>query len=244
MNGSEEIIISLSNEVYKKTNQGINKDDLDWYSRIESTSFFNVTSAVSLKYGGYGIIGYSGSGPCGTMSRTLLNALWRLNMPARKLQLLNNGQGKGGGHTMVEFYDNGFWRVLSPSDKTFVWRTENGEIATARQIQNNPTIFSQIYIARPDYPYLFDNYKNIRWDKLPNWITTIIKFIIGENKFNAMETPKLYDLPRTLFLYCSIFASFFFSIIAYILRPKKLSEEHITRRCVPDGYSAALHSRR
>jgi hypothetical protein len=226
LNDREQIAISLSSEIYRRTNKGINKDELDLYSRIESTSFFNVSSAVSLKYGAYGITGHSVFGPCGTMSRTLLNALWRQKIPARKLLLIDNEHGKGGGHAMVEFYHNGAWRVLSPSDNTFVWRTEDGEIATAKQIQNIPTIFSQIYIEKPNYPYLFDNYKNIRWEKLPNWITSMIKSVIGEHRFNSMETPKLYDLPRTMFLYCSILSSIFFSIVAYASRSKKPLEEH------------------
>ena len=204
--------------------KGINKQDLDWYSRIESTSFFNLTSAVSLKYEGYGIIGHSVFGPCGTMSRTLLNALWKLNIPARKLILVDNELGKGGGHTMIEFQYNGSWRVLSPSDNSFVWRTENGEIATASQIKNNPIIFSQIYKEKPNYPYLFDNYKNIRWKKFPNLITSIIKIVVGEKKFNSMETPRLYDLPRTLFLYYFILQAIFFSIVSYFSRSKNHSE--------------------
>ena len=221
LNDREQIAISLSEEIFERTHNGLDKRDLDWYSGIESTSFFNVTSAESLKHGFYGIKGHSQYGACGTMSRTLLNALWRLNIPARKLQLLNNEFGKGGGHTMIEFYHNGAWRVLSPSDKTFVWRTENGEIATARQIQNNSTIFSQIYKVNPKFRYLFDNYKNIRWEKFPNWATSKIKFFIGESKFESMETPKLYDLPRSLFLYCSIFSFIFFAFIVFILRPRK-----------------------
>ncbi len=220
LDDSEQIAISLSEKIFERTHRGLNKEDLDWYSGIESTSFFNVTSAASLKYGFFGIKGHSQYGDCGTMTRTLLNALWRLDIPARKLQLLNNEYGKGGGHTMIEFYHNDAWRVLSPSDETFVWRTEDGTIATAKQIKNNPDVFSQIYEANPKFRYLFDNYKNIRWEKFPNWLNSKIKLVIGVNRYEAMETPKLYDQPRTLLLYCSVLATIFFALLLFFFRPK------------------------
>lgn len=216
----EQIVISVSREIYKKTNKGLIRDELDLYSRVESLSFFNVTSAVSLRYGGFGIIGHTVYGPCGTMSRTLLNALWKLKIPARKLQLLNNEIGKGGGHTIIEFYHDDDWRVISPSDSTFVWRTENGEIASAKQIHDDPTIFSQIYRIKPNYRYLFDNYSNVRWEKLPQWVTCTIRFVIGERRFNSAETPKLYDLPRSLLLYCSISSLILCSIFVWIFKSK------------------------
>jgi hypothetical protein len=215
-----DVAASLAGEIYRRTNRGLNAEDLDWYSRLEGTSFFGVSSAAGLQYGFYGIVGHSQYGSCGTMSRTLLNALWKLGIPARKLQLVNNAEGKGGGHTLVEFYYNGAWRVISPADGAFVWRTEHGEIATARQIQSDPQTFSQIYAVQPGYPYLFDDYKHIRWSKLPTWLTATIRAVIGENRFNAAETPRLYDRPRTLFLYCSILASVLLALIAYVLRPQ------------------------
>ena len=172
------------------------------------------------------------------MSRILLNALWRLDIPARKLQLPNEASG---GHTMIEFYHNGKWRVLSPADNTFVWRTDNGEIASAIEIQDNPAIFSQVYSIKPHYPYRFDNYKHIRWNKLPNWLTSIIRRVIGENRFTSIETPRLYDLPRTLFLYCSILSSILLSIAAYVSRPRKrpLEEQSPMWVLVPLAYSDA-----
>lgn len=216
----EETILALSKEIYRKTNKGLIKDNLDWFSQIESISFFNMTAAVSLKYGGFGIEGHAVFGPCGTMSRTLLNALWRLNIPARKLQLLNNALGKGGVHTMIEFYYNGHWRVLSPSDNTFVWRNRNGEIATADEIQNDKKIFSQIYTEKPAYPYLFDNYANIRWEKLHKSLVSLIRIILGEKTFKSAQTPKLYDQPRNVFFFASISLSFFFALLGFIFRPK------------------------
>ena len=87
---NDDIAISISREIFRSTNRVVTRDKLDAYSRWEAFSFFNVTSGVSLKYGIYGIEGHSQLGPCGTMSRVLLNALWELQIPARKLHLLDN----------------------------------------------------------------------------------------------------------------------------------------------------------
>ncbi|MBI3949934.1 MAG: hypothetical protein HY314_05715 [Acidobacteria bacterium] len=220
LQNTEEMVISLSKEIYRRTKRGLSKHDLDWYSQIESASFFNMTSAVSLKYGGYGIIDHPAFGPCGTMSRTLLNALWRLDIPARKLQLLNNAQSKGGGHTMIEFYHNGRWKVLSPSDNAFAWRNKDGEMATAREIKDDYQVFSQIYKVKPHYRYLFDNPQNVRWDKLPSSIVRIIRFLIGEERFNTTQTPTLYDQPRELLFFTFSLSSIFFGVMGYILKPR------------------------
>jgi len=217
----DEIAIALSKEIYSRTNRALRPDQVDLFTRIESASFFNLSSAASLKYGFYEVFGDSQFGACGTMSRTLLNALWKLDIPARKLQILDNEQGIGGGHTVVEFFHDGAWRVVSPSDDGFVWRTEGGEIATAREIQTNPQIFAQIYAAQPNYPYLFDRYRHIRWSKFPDWFTSVIRSIIGPVRFNSMETPRLYDQPRTMLLYGSLSATMLTGILVYWLRPKR-----------------------
>jgi hypothetical protein len=214
-----EIAIALAQEIYERTNRGLPSEDLDLFCRLESESFFGVSAGGSLKYGFYGVYGNPQFGPCGTMSRTLLNALWKLDIPARKLQLFDNEEGKGGGHTMVEFYHDGAWRVISPADNGFVWLTEKGEIATARQIQSDPITFSQIYAQQPDYPYLFDNYQRIRWSKLPDGFTAAVRFVIGEHRYNSMETPRLYDLPRTLLLIAVGILAVLLGLMAYITRP-------------------------
>jgi hypothetical protein len=174
-----------------------------------------------LKYGFFEVFGDSQFGACGTMSRTLLNALWKLDIPARKLQILDNEFGRGGGHTVVEFYHDGAWRVVSPSDDGFVWRMENGEIATAQEIQGNPHIFAQIYAAQPNYPYLFDRFRHIRWSKFPDWLTATVRTVIGQARFDSMETPRLYDRPRTVLLYGSMSAAMLMGLVAYWLRPPK-----------------------
>ncbi|MBL7999775.1 MAG: hypothetical protein JNL32_14210 [Candidatus Kapabacteria bacterium] len=152
------------------------------------------------------------------MSRTLLNALWDLEIPARKLQLMKNSEGKGGGHTLVEYYDGGKWKVIAPSDSAFVWRNKHGEIATAQEIQESKAIFSQIYVTHPSFNYLFDNPRNINWDKLPTWMIPIIKFTLGNELFNSMQTPRLYDMPRHALLYFFLACTLIGSLSIIILR--------------------------
>ena len=54
-----DTVLALSNAIYISTNHPLERDSLDWYDRWESTSLFNVTSAVSLKYSGYGVRGHA-----------------------------------------------------------------------------------------------------------------------------------------------------------------------------------------
>ena len=216
----EEVVRAISNEIYRYTNKALDANSLGLYERLESISIFNMTSAVSLKYGGFGIMGHTTLGPCGTMSRILLNALWRLNMPARKLQLLSNIKNKIDSHTMVEFFDNGRWQVISPSNNSFIWKNKNGEIATVEEIKKDKDIFSQIFKQEPNFTYLFQGSKNIRWNKLPKSIVRIIRFTIGDKAFNKAETPKLYDIPRTLFFIICLIAICFFGTLFLVLKFK------------------------
>ena len=220
---NEEIVIRLSEAIHEKTSNPLSTQDLDSYSRWESTSPFNVTSAVSLRYGGFGVEGHSTYGACGTMSRTLLNALWTLDIPARKLQLLNNKEGRGGDHTMIEFFSGDRWLVISPSDNSFVWRMDDGRIATANEIHGDPELFAQIYKQDPRYPYLFDNYKNIRWEKLPRPVTRLFRILMGEKRYMNAVTPKLYDKPRTFFVIVSVMFACVFALGAALTvsRPRQ-----------------------
>ncbi len=162
LSNRDDTVLAISRTIYALTNNkyGTDPASMDWYDRFESTFFFNMSSTVALKYRSFGVHGHYVFGPCGTMSRLLLNTLWDLNIPARKLQLLNNSNGKGGGHTLVEYFDEGKWKVVAVSDSSFVWRNAEGQIASVAEIQHDPAVFSQIYAYQANYPYLFDNPKH------------------------------------------------------------------------------------
>jgi hypothetical protein len=199
----EDTVLTLAKAIYNKTNHGIKSEKLSWYEYVESTFYFNMTSTVALKHGGYGVIGHKVFGPCGTMSRVLANVLWDLDIPARKLQLTKNIEGKGG-HTMIEYFDKGSWRVIATSDNAFVWRNQYGEVATADEIRTSPSIFNQIFEQQKNYPYRFDDSRHVNWSKLPAPVVNTIRWLIGEETFSSIGTPAFYDQPRNVFLYTSI----------------------------------------
>jgi len=216
-----DIALLLSDAIYERTRDPLQEDELDWFSRLVSKSFFNMGPVASLRYGGFGLEGHSTVGPCGTMTRTLLNALWELDIPARKLQLLGNDKGEGGGHTMVEFQANGRWLVISPADSSFVWRNADGSIATAAEIQRDPRVFSQIYARYPAYPYLFERYSNIRWEKLPPSLRKFARTVLGKERYEHATTPRLYDRPRTVMFLGSLWVTLVFAVLVYATRPRR-----------------------
>ena len=137
---TDEYVAAMSRCVYKKTNDTCPLGELSPYERIEAESPANITTAVSLKHKIYVTEGHAENGPCGTMSRTLLNALWRNNIQARKLHLKMPDKT---GHTMIEYADGNKWKVIAPSDKSFVWKNTLGEIASVEEIQESDEVFSQ-----------------------------------------------------------------------------------------------------
>jgi hypothetical protein len=220
---TEEKVLRLSDAIYRRTRYVFDEDKLDWYSRLECKTALNVTASVSLRYGGFGLAGHSTVGPCGTMTRTLLNVLWSLDISARKLQILDNAEGKGGGHTMIEFQADGKWLVISPADSSFVWRKADGSIAGAEEIRRDPKLFSQIYERYPKYPYLFDRYGNIRWEKLPPRLQSLARRVLGEERYRTATTPRLYDRPRTLIFLASLCMTLLFGLLACAARPRRRS---------------------
>lgn len=215
------IALAISRDVYRRTNRSIVPGDLPLYERLESTSFFNVTSTVSLLRGTYGILGHTTIGPCGTMSRAVLGSLWSLGIPARKLQLLPVPNRPGGGHTMVEFFEGGRWRVLSPSDSTFTWLTRDGQIATVEEIRADTALFAQIFRRFPNYPYRFDNTAHIRWSKFPPPVQRAMRVLLGERGFRSALTPALYDQPRRLLWYMAMACCACFGALALLARSRR-----------------------
>jgi len=198
-------VLAMSQAIYDRTKNSLRPEQLPWLERLEATSYFNVGTGLALKYGFYGVVGHDVFGPCGTMTRVLLNACWRIGIPARKLQLLPGARDPGG-HTMVEFRSGDRWLVISPSDSSFVWRLPDGRIATREEIRGDSTVFAQVFDRYPRYPYRFDHPSNIRWEKLPGPVRTAFRTVLGEHGYAEAETPRLYDQPRRLVLYLALAA--------------------------------------
>jgi len=218
---TDAMVIAISQAIYARTNAGIRAADLPLFERWEATSSFNVDTSVALKYGGYGVEGSDRIGPCGTMTRVLLNACWSLGIPARKLQLEPDAQGGYAGHTMLEFYSGGRWQVISPSDSSFTWRTREGCIATVDEIRTDPATFAQIYARYPACNYCFSRPRHIRWEKLPAPVRATVRALLGEQRYEATETPRLYDQPRSLFLVMALTVTAAGVIAAWVTRPRR-----------------------
>lgn len=219
-----EKAIKIARRIYYETDNFVEKENLDWYSKWEATGFFNMTSSVGLEYNCFGVEGEPGDGPCGTMTKIFLVTMWDQNIRARKLQL--EAVNEHGGHTMAEFYYQGKWRVISPSDSSFVWRNKDGEIATVEEISEDTVIFNQIYNYKPDWPYSFQETTNINWEKLPSFSVSIIRFLIGEEAFENAETPRLYEQPRKLLSYVfSMLSVLTLMIWIYLFRKMKYQKQ-------------------
>lgn len=214
----EDTVLAVSNSIYNYTNGWVDRDSMDWYSRWEALGFFKMSAGVGLKYKCFGVKGHPGDGPCGTMTKIFLRSMWELGIPARKLQLMEVIPGKGG-HTMAEFFYNGKWRVISPSDSSFVWRNPDGSIASVKDIQSDTAIFNQVYHKwRKDWPYGFKETWNINWDKIPGFLRSGIRFLIGEEAYRNAETPELYEQPRKLLFITSSIIFLISTLILIMLR--------------------------
>jgi hypothetical protein len=222
----DAVVMALSRQIYSRTNHGIPRARLAWYDRWESTSFFNVTTGTSLKLGIYGIEGHSQFGPCGTMSRVLLNALWRLGVPARKLQLLEDPARGFVNHTMVEYESRGSWHVISPSDSSFTWRDAGGDIASVEEIRSDPAIFAQVHRWRSYWPASFERVRHIRWEKLPQPVRSTFRLVLGPEGYEHAETPRLYDQPRHLLMWGFGIATGLFAALALLVRPGSRPAAH------------------
>jgi len=190
-------VLAPAHAIHERTNRGVGAADLPLVERLESTSPFNMTAAVCLKHGVFGVIGHRPYGQCGPMTRILLNACWRLGIPARKLHLLPPTPSGPDIHTLAEWRSSGRWQVISPSDD-FVWRTRDGRVATVEEIRADTTIFDQVRARYPDYPYRFDWPRHVRWEKLPAPLQAAARALLGERRYRELDTPRLYDRPRAL----------------------------------------------
>ena len=231
---TDAVVRALALSVFHRTNRGLPLSQLPFYDRLEATSFFNVGTGSSLKVGYYGVVDGGAFGPCGTMSRVLLNALWRLGIPARKLQLIALPGSGHITHTMVEYRVAGRWQVISPSDSAFTWRNHSGEVATVEEIRTDPAIFGQIHSYRSVWPADFQNTWHVRWEKLPGPARRFFRFVLGERGYREAETPRFYDQPRHVFFYTGLAITLLFGLIgAWLVRPLRARPRETAATVVP-----------
>lgn len=215
---TDDLVQQTSKAIYERTNNTMPPSGLTLCERIEAFSPANITTAVSLKYGIYIVDGHPMDGPCGTMSRVLLNSLWSHGVKARKVHLV---MPDGNGHTMVEYLDEGMWKLISPSDKSFVWRNAEGDVASIEEIQADESVFRQIHSVCPEYPYNFDHPIHFNWDRLPAFVEQRASASWGQGWCDEFETPWLIDQPRLLACLFWLFASLtciLFSVTLWYVR--------------------------
>ncbi len=231
------VVIKLAHEIREHTNRGIAAADLPVYERLESTSPFNMTTAVCLKHGVFGVIGHEPYGQCGPMTRVFLNACWRLGIPARKLHLLPRPGGPEI-HTLAEWRSGDRWQVISPSDD-FAWRARDGRVATVAEIRADTAVYAQVFRTYPNFPYQFDVSRHVRWEKLPVPLQAAARVVLGERAFNDMDTPRLYDRPRVLLFAISLAAAIACAALALLARYAPATASRATSAMRPGSVSKA-----
>ncbi len=220
---SDAVVLALAREVHAHTDRGVRAADLTTYDRLESVSPFNMTTAVALRYGAFGVVGHPPFGPCGTMTRVLLNACWRLGIPARKLHLIPPPRDTVDIHTIMEWRTGGRWKVIAPSEN-FVWHARDGRIATLEEIRADPTVFAEVYATIPGFAVGFDDPRRVRWEKFPAPLRRWIRGALGERRYREMETPRLYDDPRRLMMLTAAGACALFALAALATRRRRRPE--------------------
>ena len=211
------VVLALSHRVHERVRDGIDARALPPYERFESLSLFHVTTAVALERGVFGVIGHPPYGACGPATRALLNACWRLGIPARKLQLAPPPPDTGEAHTMMEWRAGNRWQVISPSDD-FVWRAPDGRVATVGEIRADTAVFAQVLRPEPWFRYRFEHPRHVRWEKLPAFARRIARAALGEERYRTLDTPRLYDRPRHLMALGCALAALAFGLVAMATR--------------------------
>jgi hypothetical protein len=221
------VVLALAHAIWNETNNGVRPEALPLYDRLESTSPFNMTTAVALRHGAFGVIGHEPYGPCGTMTRIFLNACWRLGIPARKVHLYPARPDGPGIHTLAEWRSGARWQAISPSDD-FAWRTGDGRVATVEEIRADTAVYAQVMRRNPYFPYRFDDPRHLRLEKLPAVLRGPARAALGERGVRDLETPRLYDEPRVLLLDVSLAAALAFAFAALGTRHPRAGTAHST----------------
>lgn len=229
---SEQKVLLLSEKIFSETNRIEEPDQLDWYSLFEIKYLWGISAATGLEYKCYAVRSIAEPDKSEIMTRILLLSLWQIDIPARRIVLnLNNSLDT---YSMVEFYHDGEWKLISVADSSFVWRNRFGQIASTNELRKDPLMLSQIKMVNPNWNFNFDDVTHINWELLPGFIRFIFKSIMGEAAFENSESPRILERPRQLAFIFSCFLTVVFIFIYFVLNKKlkllinKLSNLQIT----------------
>jgi hypothetical protein len=208
-NNPEQDAIRLLHFVHRTCENRIDPRTASFTARLESTLPSKLSPVTILKEG-FTLDQSPGAGPCAAMSRTMVALAKQHGWEARKVMLSMGGPG--GDHCMAAIWIDHDWRLFDPSID-FCWTNRDGHIASIKQIQQDETIFAQVFKVDPDYAYRFDNLVYFRWAKLgPEAapVKSALAFVTGEEWVANFEVPRAYRRPFMGYGYVS-------GILAFLL---------------------------
>ncbi len=218
---TEKKVLLLAKKIYTETNRIEDPEELDWYSLFEIKNLWGINVATGLEYKCFAVKSVAEPDKSEIMTRILLLSLWQIDIPARRIVLnLNNSLDT---YSMVEFYYDGEWKLISVADNAFVWRNRFGEIASTNEIRKDSVLLSQIKSFNPNWSFTFDDVTHINWEILPQFIKIVYKAILGEAAFENSESPRVLERPRQLAFFYSCFLTAVFLFIYLIITKKQKS---------------------
>jgi hypothetical protein len=165
-----------------------------WMARVEHASPFHVSARTALAGG------VDHSGPCGSLTRSMVVLLRRAGFDARKTILYSEpGEPQ---HTVAEVRLDGAWRVFDPTYRWYWIRPQDGEIATVEDLQDKQ-LLATIQSQHPHYPlekYHYGHVQHVRWEKVPGlpMLRALLRPWVGEARLRQIETPWAYERPPFL----------------------------------------------
>lgn len=216
----ENKVLLLSKKIYSETNSIKDPYKLDWYSLFEIKNLWGISAATGLEYKCYAVRSIAEPDKSEIMTRILLLSLWNINIPARRIVLNSNNSFDT--YSMVEFYDDGEWKLISVADSSFVWRNRFVEIASTNEVRKDSLLLNQIKMFNPNWNFDFDDVTYTNWELFPGFIKSIYRSIMGEAAFENSESPRILERPRQIaFIYFCFLTACFISIYFIIIKKQK-----------------------
>jgi len=141
-------------------------------------------------------------GGCGSSSRVVLALLDAVGIPSRSLVLRDeNGQRV---HAVVNALIEGKWAVADPL-YGIVFKRPDGELATAEELRDDPSLFESNVRQNPSYPrhlFTYDNFALLNWNKVPVLLPAVrwvLAHTIGERRTNSISRPRIWMYPFQAF---------------------------------------------
>lgn len=166
----------------------------------------------------------TGNGACGSFSYVLARILNQMSIPTRFAQMKVNGEY--GGHILVEAFNGHKWVVLDPS-YDLAFKTENGNLASFAEVQNNWMHYSAQVPEGYNPIYAYSGVQYTNWDKIPvvmPALKQVLNFTIGEEEANVFSIRNLF-LRKFQFLFRLTLGFYILFTLVLIRMYKKQARE-------------------